>query len=86
MAIAASPDGDPLFDEITAFIASNPTLEQIIDFEPPENLQQRLSDLLERNRQDTLIYEEQIELDKFLQMNRFMSQLKLRARQKLESS
>ena len=74
---------ETLFDDILGFLASTPTPEQISAFEPPESLQQRLSNLLERNRTDTLTTEEQTELDEFLRMNRFMSRLKLRARKKL---
>ena len=75
-----------LFDEILDFLASTPTPDQIIGFEPPETLQQRLGDLLEKNRRVKLSAEEQVELDEFLRMNRFMSRLKLRARKKLAES
>ena len=74
---------EPLFDEILDFLVSTPTPEQIIAFEPPETLQQRLSYLLERNRRSKITIGEQIELDEFLRMNRFMSRLKLRARKRL---
>jgi hypothetical protein len=78
---SASPD--TLFDEILDFLASTPTPQQIIAFQPPEALQQRLIDLLAKNRDRQLIADEQTELDEFLRMNRFMSRLKLKARQKL---
>lgn len=74
---------DTLFDEILEFLASTPTPQQIIDYQPPEPLQQRLSDLLARNRSGGLSEIEQTELDEFLRLNRFMSRLKLKARQKL---
>jgi hypothetical protein len=77
---------ETLFDEILDFLASTLTSEQISTYEPPPSRQQRLSDLLEQNRQGVLAQEEQTELDEFLRMNRFMSRLKLRARQKLASS
>ncbi len=83
MAIAPS---SALFDDILDFLASTPTPQQIIAFEPPEALQQRLTDLLERNQRESLSTEEQTELDEFLRMNRFMSRLKLRARKKLAES
>ena len=66
-----------MFDEILDFLASAPTPEQIIAFQPPEALQQRLTYLLEQNRLGRLSAEEQAELDEFLRMNRFMSRLKL---------
>ncbi len=72
-----------LFSEIIDFIASTPTPEDIIAFKPSDRLEQRLSDLLERNRQDSLTAEGQAELDEFLRMNHFMNLLKIRAREKL---
>lgn len=74
-----------LFDEILDFLASTPTPEQIIAFQPPDNLQQRLTELLEQNQRTGLSSEEQAELDEFLRINRLMSRLKLRARRKLAS-
>lgn len=74
---------DILFDEILDFLASTPTPERIIAYKPPESLQQRLSDLLAKNRTVKLTEEEQVELNEFLRMNRFMSRLKFKARQKL---
>jgi hypothetical protein len=79
----ASTVPDTLFDEILDLLASTPTPEQIVAFQPPEALQQRLSDLLAKNRDGQLVADEQAELDEFLRMNRFMSRLKLKARQKL---
>ena len=79
----ASAPTDTLFDEILEFLASTPTPERIIAYQPPDAFQQRLSDLLAKNRSEQLTEAEQVELDEFLRMNRFMSRLKLKARQKL---
>jgi hypothetical protein len=73
---------ESLFDEILEFLASTPTPEQIIEYKPPENLQQRLSALLDKNRTSRLSEAEEDELQEFLRMNRFMSRLKLKARLK----
>ena len=64
---------DTLFDTVLDFLASTPTPEQIIAYEPPEVLQKRLSELLAHNRSGGLSDAEQTELDEFLRMNRFMS-------------
>lgn len=80
MAFAPS---EVLFDEIMEFLASTPTAEQLVNYQPPARLQQRLSELLEKNRADRLGDTEREELDEFLRMNRFMSRLKLKARQHL---
>jgi hypothetical protein len=74
---------DTLFSEIIDFLASTPTPEDIIAFKPSDRLEQRLSDLLKRNRQDALTAEGRAELDEFLRMNHFMNMLKIRAREKL---
>lgn len=74
---------DTLFSEILDFLASTPTPERIITFRPSDQLEQRLSYLLEQNGEDALTAEEQRELDEFLRMNHFMNMLKIRARQKL---
>ncbi|MDX1991627.1 MAG: hypothetical protein SF029_04530 [bacterium] len=74
-----------LLDEILEFLASTPTLESIVQFHPSEALQQRASELLQKNRQGHLTQEEADELDEFSRMNHFMSMLKVRARQKLSS-
>ena len=76
---------DTVFDTVLDFLASTPTPEQIIAYQPPEALEQRLSELLAENRSGGLSPAEQIELEEFLRMNRFMSWLKLKARQKLAS-
>lgn len=74
---------DTLFSEIIDFLASTPTPDRIIAFKPSDQLEQRLSDLLTKNRADSLSVEEREELDEFLRMNHFMNMLKIRARQKL---
>jgi hypothetical protein len=73
-----------LFDEIIEFLAASPPPETILAFEPPEALQQRLNELLDLNQHGRLSSQEQAELEDFLRLNRFMSRLKLRVRQRLE--
>jgi hypothetical protein len=72
-----------LFDEILDFITSTPTPEQIIAFQPSEQLNQRLHELLDKKGEDVLTADEQKELDEFLRMGHFMNMAKSRARQKL---
>ena len=67
--MAIAPEAE-LFDEILDFLASTPTPEQIIAFQPPEHLQQRLTYLLEQNQRSGLSAQEQVELDEFLRINR----------------
>ena len=77
----ATPEG--LFDEILEFLASSPIAEQLVSYQPSLALQQRLSELLDKNRSGSLGAAEQNELDEFLRWNRLMSRLKLKARRHL---
>jgi preprotein translocase subunit Sec63 len=76
---------ETLFDEILEFLASSPSAEQLVNYQPPVALQQRLSELLDKNRSGGLSKAEQQELEEFLRMNRFMSRLKLKARKRLSA-
>jgi len=80
MAVAPA---ETLFDDILEFLAASPTAEQIVNYQPSVALQQRLSELLDKNRTVRLTEVEQHELDEFIRMNRFMSRLKLKARKRL---
>jgi hypothetical protein len=74
---------ETLFTEIVDFLASAPTPEDLIAFKPSGHLEQRLSYLLDQNRNGALSAEERQELDEFMRMNHFMNMIKIRARQKL---
>jgi hypothetical protein len=71
-----------IFDEVLEFLASAPTQAQIIAFHPSPQMQQRVSELLEKNRQGILSSEEHAELDEFTRLEHFMRMLKIKARQK----
>jgi len=74
----------PMFDTILDFLTESPSPEQIVAYNPTEALQNRLSELLAKNKQVSLTLEEQEELEEYLRMNRFMNRLKIKARQKLK--
>jgi hypothetical protein len=74
---------ETLFSEIIEFLSSTPTPERIIAFKPSDQLEQRLSYLLDQNRHEALTQTERYELDEFLRMNHFMNMLRIRAREKL---
>lgn len=75
-----------LFDEIIEFLTSTPSPEAILSFEPSETLTQQAHYLMEQNRNDALTTNERDQLDEFLRMNHFVNMLKIRARQKLQTS
>jgi len=70
-------------EEILDFLATAPSSEQLLAFQPSEDLKQRSHYLFEQNRQGRLSAEERGELDEFLRMNHFVNMLKIRARQNL---
>ena len=72
-----------LVDEITDFLITAPTPEQIIAFQTSEAVNQRLHALLDKNRNEGLTPDEREELNRFLQLGHVMTILKAKARLKL---
>ena len=69
----------PVYSEVIDFLSSNPTTEQIVAFKISETSQDRLEELLDRNREEELTAEEQAELDTYCHLNHLMIRLKARA-------
>jgi hypothetical protein len=67
-----------IYREILAFIAGNPTPDQIAAFGPTPEMQQRLQTLLERERASTLTAAEESELAEFEQIEHLMVMIKAR--------
>lgn len=72
-----------LVDEITDFLVSTPTLEEIIAFKPSEVLDERVHHLLDLNSEGEITTEERKELEKYVELDHVMTMLKLKARLKL---
>lgn len=86
-----SDDFIPLFNyavcqETLDFLAAAPTPEQIRDFKVSAAVQERLDELLERNREEWLTEAERNELAAYSQLGHLMTRLKARAFGKLKSS
>jgi hypothetical protein len=75
-----------LLDDVLEFLSSTPTPEQIVAYQPALVVQQRMRALLNKNHSGGLSAEEQAEFDDFSRLNQFMSQLKARARKKLDAA
>ena len=69
--------------EILDFLLSAPTPQQVIALQASESAQERIRYLLDGNRASTLTDGERTELDSYLQLDHFVRQLKIRAREKL---
>jgi hypothetical protein len=69
-----------LSDEILDFLLSQPTPQQILELRASETAQERLRDLLDKNRQNALNDAERLELDVFIQLDNLVARLKARAK------
>jgi hypothetical protein len=64
---------------ILEFLATNPSPQAIVDFRLTPAMQERASELLEKNRSDQLTPAESVELDEYVHINDLVSLLKARA-------
>lgn len=74
-----------IFSELADFITSQPTLEDIIAYHISPSQQERIDDLLDRNREGMLSSEERQEMETYLIISHVMSLAKAKARLKLQS-
>ncbi|MGH9800925.1 MAG: hypothetical protein ACRD82_11225 [Blastocatellia bacterium] len=70
----------PVYQEVIDFLASGPTPNQIRTHRPSPVSQNRLAELLDKNREEELTEAEASELDLYEQVDDLMSLLKARAR------
>ena len=68
------------YEEVADFIAAGTTPQNVIAFRPSEVTQERVSDLLAREKEGELSAEEKSELDHYLQLEHLMRLAKARAR------
>ena len=71
----------PVYREMLDFLASGPTPQQIAAFKVSPSAQERLEELLEKNRESSLTDEEAVELDVYELVEHSMIRLKAQARQ-----
>ncbi|WP_119072092.1 hypothetical protein [Aggregatilinea lenta] len=75
-----------VFDVITDFLASDPTPEKIIAYHLPDDLQARVDDLVERNGEGQLTFDQQQELYDFMRADEMMALLKAKTKLRLRKS
>lgn len=73
------------YNEFVEFITSMPTLDEMSQFRLSYSTEERISFLLERNRQEDISNEEIQELDEYLRLEHIMRQVKIRAFEKLNA-
>lgn len=64
---------------ILQFLASNPSPQSILDFKPTPAMQERISELLEKNSASPLTLAETAELDEYEHIENFIRKLKVQA-------
>ena len=75
----------PSYLEIIDFIAAGTTPQAIVDYRPSLEAQQRIAELIAREKEGVLSPEEQSELDHFIDLEHILRMAKGRARQILTS-
>ena len=75
----------PIYEEIIDFIAAGTTPRSLVDFQPSEATKNRVADLIQREKAESLTAEEKAELDHYLQLEHLMRMAKARARRHLHS-
>ena len=71
---------DPVYLELVDFVAGGTTPEDIIDFHPSAEAQERLADLIERERRSQVTPAEASELSHFLELEHILRMAKAKAR------
>ncbi len=75
-----------VFSEITDFLATNPTPEEIIAYRLSDDLEARAHELLELNGEGELTDEERDEMFDFVRVDEMMSLLKAKMKLKLKKA
>jgi hypothetical protein len=68
------------YEEVIDFIAGGTTPQNVIDFRPSEAAQERVSELLSREKEGEISSAEKSELDHYMQLEHLMRLAKARAR------
>lgn len=68
------------YDEIIEFIASGTRPDDVIDFQPSEATQQRVAELIHREKTSGLTQDEKSELDHYMELEHIMRLAKAKAR------
>ena len=67
------------YDELIDFIASGTSPESLLGFKPSAELQERVRELVQREKDEIITTQERQELDDYLQLEHLMRMAKARA-------
>lgn len=74
-----------VFDVITDFLASEPTPKELIAYHLPDDLQARVDELVEKNGEGQLTFDEQHELFDFIRADQMIALLKTKTKLRLQN-
>jgi hypothetical protein len=74
------------YRSVLTFLISNPSSEELLKFKLAPQIQEYISELLEKNRTSQLTEMEETELDEYGYINRLVSSLKARAMKDLTTA
>jgi hypothetical protein len=85
VARSSPQDGDdesapPIYQEMIDLLTSGPTADQLLAFKISDSAQERLEELLRKNREEELTAEERADLNTYLRLSEYLTKLKARAR------
>ncbi len=72
-----------VFDVLTDFLIADPTPEELLAYHLPEDLQERVEILVERNGEGLLTFDEQQELLDYIRADQLIALLKTKTKLKL---
>jgi hypothetical protein len=72
------------YEQIIDFIAAGTTPQAVVAFRPSDAVQQRVAELVEQSKDNTISTEDQSELQDYLQLEHIMILAKARARWHLQ--
>jgi hypothetical protein len=73
------------YDEFVDFVTSSPTLEDVTSFRLSDMTEHHIRELLDKNRNQMLTADEQIELDEYIRVEHIIRMAKIRAYEKLDA-
>lgn len=74
------------YRHVLQFFTSNPSPQDILDFRPPQATQERISELLEKNRTGELLPAESTELDEYVHIDNVLTLLKTQTFKNLKAA
>lgn len=82
---AMLPAEEKPYLDVVDYLASGPTPEELADAKASPEVQERITELLDKNRQGIISSDEAAELDRYEQLDYLMTLVKLRARRLLRN-